>query len=306
MTVATSPRCSDVSLGRGEPLSATASSIVRWVLVEQPGPWGAAAPPQEREGAASRGLRAQAARWRARALAIRRPGRGPARESRTVLVAESRPGRERLLRHVAPDATALSELMLPADLDDPGTGWEPVPAPVFAVCTHGKHDTCCAVKGRPLAAALAAACPDQVWECSHIGGDRFAPNVVVLPHGLYLGRVLAGDAASVAERLNSGLIPQRHFRGRSCFLPAVQAAQQFAATREYGPADLPIGALPPRRIEQVGDQAFRVTLGRPDGAELLVTVERDTDPVAVRLTCHAAAERHAPVFRLGQLQVRHP
>ena len=62
------------------------------------------------------------------------------------------------------------------------------------VCTHGRHDACCAERGRPVAAALAAAHPEQTWEVSHIGGDRFAANVLVLPDGLYYGRVSAADA----------------------------------------------------------------------------------------------------------------
>ncbi|MDP9392751.1 MAG: hypothetical protein M3Q27_00150 [Actinomycetota bacterium] len=48
---------------------------------------------------------------------------------------------------------------------------------------------CCAVSGRPLAAALTAAYGDRVWECTHLGGDRFAGNVAVLPHGYLYGRV---------------------------------------------------------------------------------------------------------------------
>ena len=61
--------------------------------------------------------------------------------------------------------------------------------PILLVCTHGVHDTCCALRGRPVAAALAARWPGQVWECSHVGGDRFAPNVVVLPDGFYYGNL---------------------------------------------------------------------------------------------------------------------
>src|SRR5690606_35152795 len=57
-----------------------------------------------------------------------------------------------------------------------------VPAePTALVCTHAKHAVCCAVRGRPIAAELATRWPDVVWECSHLGGDRFAGNVVMLP-----------------------------------------------------------------------------------------------------------------------------
>ena len=33
-----------------------------------------------------------------------------------------------------------------------------------------------------------------MWQSSHIGGDRFAGNVVFLPEGLYYGRVEPAEA----------------------------------------------------------------------------------------------------------------
>ena len=59
----------------------------------------------------------------------------------------------------------------------------------FFVCTHGKHDPCCAKYGRPVAAALDHQWPERTWETSHLGGDRFAGNVLILPIGIYYGRV---------------------------------------------------------------------------------------------------------------------
>jgi len=99
--------------------------------------------------------------------------------------------------------------------------------PVFLVCTHGRHDACCAERGRPLAAALSEVAPDSTWEVSHIGGDRFAANVLVLPHGLYYGRLLPGDAAELGRRHLSGELDLEHLRGRSAYPFAVQAAEVY-------------------------------------------------------------------------------
>ena len=52
-----------------------------------------------------------------------------------------------------------------------GAGWDD---PVFLVCTHAKRSACCARFGAPLAQALAARQPRQVWETTHVGGHRFA------------------------------------------------------------------------------------------------------------------------------------
>ena len=50
--------------------------------------------------------------------------------------------------------------------------------PLYLVCTHGKRNVCCARLGGPLAQALAARHPGQVWETTHVGGHRFAANLV--------------------------------------------------------------------------------------------------------------------------------
>ena len=100
-----------------------------------------------------------------------------------------------------------------------------MPEPVFAVCTHGRHDTCCAERGRPVAAALAAAHPDLTWEVSHIGGDRFAANALVLPHGLYYGRLDEDSVVGMADAHLDGRLSLEHLRGRSGLGTALQYAE---------------------------------------------------------------------------------
>jgi hypothetical protein len=107
-------------------------------------------------------------------------------------------------------------------------GTVPIPEegadPLIAVCTHGRHDRCCADLGRPVARALRAAGVDA-WECSHIGGDRFAANVVSFPHGLYHGRVTPATAVSVFQAYRQGQIWPEGFRGRTTWSPAAQQAE---------------------------------------------------------------------------------
>src|ERR687896_611014 len=87
--------------------------------------------------------------------------------------------------------------------------------PLYLVCTHGSKDACCAVRGRPLAAALASIRPAETWECSHIGGDRFAPNLVCLPHSLFYGQVGPSDVAEVVSAYERGELSLPFLRGRS-------------------------------------------------------------------------------------------
>jgi hypothetical protein len=75
---------------------------------------------------------------------------------------------------------------------------------------------------------LSAARPEQTWEVSHLGGDRFAANLLVLPRGDYFGRLEPEDAEPVATGYEAGRIDLAHYRGRSIRPRLVQAAEHFA------------------------------------------------------------------------------
>jgi hypothetical protein len=290
--------CSDLSRARDEPALGTASRVERWLLVEHAGPWGPPALPLSRlDTALAQRLTAVDARPGTRVLLLRRPMGVPCPPGRQVFTVDSRPGRERVLTRRARDDAEL--LGLPLPLDEPAAdGWTPAAAPLLLVCTHGRHDQCCAVRGRPLAAALSALRPEQVWECSHVGGDRFAANLVVLPLGLYLGRVPEGDAAAVLAVLEDGRVPVPLVRGRSSLPLPVQAAEQFARERTGRDRldDLVLHAQ-----ETVGSNAWRVRLRGTVGPDVVVDVRwhRDGLPPAP-LTC-GAAEKVAPRFECLQV-----
>jgi hypothetical protein len=204
-------------------------------------------------------------------------------------------------RRVA-DEAELARLDMPAR----DHGWRDETAPLYLVCTHGRHDPCCALLGRPVANALRARVPERTWECSHVGGDRFGANVVVLPAGLYLGRVSPGRVDGLTDALAAGRIPLDLLRGRSSLSLPAQAAQHFARTadREYGPADrlddlLPIGEEP------VEPNGWRILLQSRTGP-VAVTVRRMPGAAAHRLTCHAAEPKLFPGFELVALEVPAP
>lgn len=100
--------------------------------------------------------------------------------------------------------------------------------PLFIVCTNGKRDACCALFGLPVYEALRQAEKADgrapVWQSSHVGGHRFAPNLVVFPEAIYYGRVQPGEAAALRERHLRGEVDLAHLRGRACYPPLVQAA----------------------------------------------------------------------------------
>jgi hypothetical protein len=91
----------------------------------------------------------------------------------------------------------------------------PVTGPVFLVCAHGRRNACCARFGGPLAQTLAARYPSQMWETTHVGGHRFAANLVILPHGLYYGPVDATTAVAALDAYQRGTVVPDRYRGRA-------------------------------------------------------------------------------------------
>jgi len=294
--------CSAASLAREEPLTATASRVARWLLVEHRGAWGPESVPSSRLPAAvARSLARTAAAGGARLLLVRRPAGQPRTDGRWVYAVDSTPGQERVLaRHVTVDA-GFVDLVPPYAGADP-TGWEPFDGPLYLVCTHGRHDRCCALRGRPVAKALAVEHPERTWECTHVGGDRFAANLIVLPEGLYLGRVDDVDACRVVRDLAEGTLPAGQVRGRSSLPLPVQAAQQFARTASgrWGTDD-----LAPAGQTTTGTDEWTVRLAGPGGPDLEVVVGYDRTAGGTHLlTCDADEAKPVPVFRQLALHER--
>jgi hypothetical protein len=221
------PFCSDISRENDEPLGATASRIDNWLLVEYRGLWSsdalAGSGLSDQVKARLTNLRAQ--RPRTRLLLIRRPDRRR-HPSLAVYAASAREAEERLGRMEIDEHEDLRDL-------DPWEAGTPTDESLFLVCTHGKHDPCCARRGRPLFDALSEQLEaNSVWQCTHIGGDRFAGNLLCLPHGVYFGRVERDDVPSVIDEYLNGRISLAHYRGRSCWPFAVQAAERRIRAEE--------------------------------------------------------------------------
>ncbi|HEU0102210.1 MAG TPA: sucrase ferredoxin [Mycobacteriales bacterium] len=296
--------CATTSAERGEPLAATASRVERWLLVEHSGAWGPESVPSSRlPVGVARALAATAARAGARLLMIRRHHGEVSEGYRQVYAVDSRPGSELVLGRRAQDDDLLA-LDLPFDPDsDTVRGWTAVDGPLLLVCTHGRHDRCCATRGRPVAHALYDRWPGLTWECSHVGGDRFAANLLVLPEGLYLGRVQPDEVVGMVAGLQEGRLPAGRVRGRSSLPLPTQAAQEFArqSLDRWRTDD-----LVPLAQEHAGRDLWRVRLsGGPGGApvDVVVRYDRAGDGAAHVLTCGAAEQKTAAVFRLADLTV---
>ncbi|MGW5032166.1 sucrase ferredoxin [Streptomyces nigra] len=236
--------CTTVSQDLDEPIAGTAATATTWLLLEQPGPWGAKALTQSHlDPALGRALEAAAQGTGVRIALIRRPGRHADYKrpsERRVYAAHTVPGGVWLRTATVRDPRQLLELDLAAlgrgehhTFDKVLGGHAHTGDPLALVCTNGKRDRCCALLGRPLAAELAASGVDGVWEVTHLGGHRFSPTLLVLPYGYAYGRAEADVVRRVLDGVREGRIVGEGCRGNSAWERPGQAAE-LAVRRTTG------------------------------------------------------------------------
>lgn len=225
-------------------------------------------------------------------MLIKRHGRQDRSTDRRWALVDSRPGQESIRWGSLPTDDHLLNVL---DGTDPGT---PSTEPIYLVCTHGRHDACCAIQGRPAAAALAAAFPDRTWECSHIGGDRFAANLVFLPHSLFYGHVPSAEAVTLATRYDEGFVVPKYLRGSGAHPSPVQAAQHFA--REAG-ASLAIDALELSHLSRPTPTAWQIQL-TAGTTTYAVTLATTTTTINSRMTCNTRPPGQLTTYTLTALK----
>ena len=288
-------RCADAARARADPLAGSAPPARRWLLLEHPGPW-------KIDAIAGSGIDAdvlselvQRAGSATRILLVRRSGRIDRRGSRRWILAGLDSATVTGPWEDDGDLLDAADAMI-ATLPAPT---EP-PEPVILVCTHGVHDVCCALRGRPVASALASRWPELVWECTHIGGDRFAPNVVLLPDGFYYGNLDPDDAIATVQAHLAGTVLTDRLRGMARFLPPVQAAV-IAAHQHYGP--LGPSDVTVRATEHFGphhghgSETFVDLVIEPQQRKVRVHVLSVRRPDA-QLTCRAVRETPATEYQI--------
>jgi hypothetical protein len=217
--------CSDQSLARDDQMYGTASAGAKWLMLELAGPWGNSAflqSPTVIDPQLGRAIARRAEAAGLRIAAIRRPGRRSPEPRWRWFVAHSQVSEETLLHGEVGDPREYLDVSLD------GSDGEVASLPLVAVCAHGKHDQCCAVRGRGAVAAIAAHYPELTWECSHLGGDRFAATMLILPEGLCYGRVDAADPPDLVRLYLDRRLDNAFLRGRTSLPHVAQAAQYFA------------------------------------------------------------------------------
>jgi hypothetical protein len=256
MTLSAPMRCSALAEQLGEPLAGTVDQRRRWLLLEDRSAWGTDAV-AERFGADAA---ATAKRLGMRLLLVRRREGDPADDA----------VRRAILVDTEAATMAVRTVRGPGDLDVEELAETPLDGfgahltdPILLVCTNGRRDACCALRGRALTNALADEHGERVWECTHLGGHRLSANLVCLPHGIVYGRVAPDDGPRLADLYLAGRLDPEHLRGRSSWPAPAQVAEVVLRQRLglAGVDDLRLTAA------DVDGDGARVTLRAPDGAD---------------------------------------
>lgn len=214
------PYCSRLSLEAGEGLAGTADRVHVWLMLEYRGPWG---PQVVSENALDPSFRTW---FDAHADSLRQDRMQAGRKVRVQFIRQQSAGELRLFTidgnrtslRSAPDYAGLSSAVD-----------RPVADRLYFVCTHGQRDRCCAEFGMPVYRALRDRLGDRVWQTSHLGGHRLAPNVLVTPDAVLYGRVTPEAVDTFIAATEAGAMALAFARGRTCHEPAAQAAQILAS-----------------------------------------------------------------------------
>ncbi len=241
--------CAEVAQAEAEPMGGTADVVDVWIMLEYVPAWTAKATSDNALAPTTKAWLKRlsdeiaARKLKPRLQLIRRPEID--RTGVTLMLATP----HGLHRVEVRDYDSLAVLSLDAI--------ETMPletAPQYFVCTNGQRDVCCARFGLPTYAALRERVEGRAWQTTHVGGHRFAPNVLTLPQAALYGRVQPGDVAEFVDTVERNHVGAKWLRGRTRHAPEVQAAEAALAARGIDTS----GALDRQPLEGGG---YRISFG---------------------------------------------
>ena len=128
------------------------------------------------------------------------------------------------------------------------------------ICTHGRHDKCCAKFGQELADKMRYHVSRQnsdveVWDSSHLGGHRFAATMIDFPTGRAYGHLRADEVPNFLASRKAALVFGAAYRG-SVFLSGLEQVaeahvQHFCFMQKW--------CFQPqiRKVEKLTEETFR-------------------------------------------------
>jgi hypothetical protein len=293
--------CSELSRRRGEPKYGTASVGEVWLLVEYPSWWSESAFFDSTLPAAVKAQLAAALRHipRARLLFIKQDH--PRRPQLKLFVVRACERAPFTIEFTLNAYDELLQLDLAAAANGRAQGGRSNTDALMLVCTHGRRDKCCAKFGYPLYKGLRASGEQAVWQSSHVGGDRFAANLVCFPHGLFYAHVTDADAPAIINAYRAHEIVLSKYRGRACYPQPVQAAEYFIRAE----ADIrSVDALRLLERKRINEHSWCVRFAAlKTGRSYETTISQRISAFHQLLTCSATEEKSVEQFTLDDYRV---
>lgn len=227
MTDEKTPTCSQMSSQSGEHLYGTALEVKNWFLLEYSGVWkrdafAQSALPQEVKDHLG-GFLSSFEDSRIQLIG----GPGPGKGNIAFYYAHSSEFSPKLYRFEIETYEDLLSIDLPELVRTEEIEKFSCSEKLALVCTHGAHDGCCAVAGSGVYKELLKKEGVSAWRTTHVGGHRFAANLIMLPEGIYYGRVNGENLEDVVSSHLRGEIFLDCYRGRSCFSQTSQVSDYF-------------------------------------------------------------------------------
>jgi hypothetical protein len=172
--------------------------------------------------------------------------------------------------------------------------------PLYLVCTNGKRDACCAKFGLPVFGSFQHIVRNTVWQTTHVGGHRFAANVLCLPHGILYGRVSVQDVQSLVDSFEQGEILIEKYRGRACYNEVVQAAEYYLRLKTNIKG---ISAFRLQGIKEEAENEWSVEFLKLEGdTHYRIKVSTSLSNYLIYLSCKDIEKKAITNFRLEQFK----
>jgi hypothetical protein len=299
--------CSELSRRAAEKSYGTASIGAVWLLIEYPHAWGPHALPDSALSPAVKGHLNRLLKTipRSRLLFIKQdPG---AKERLKFFVVRSRESDPFIVKFELDRYERLLEIdVAAAATGNVGAGGVVTrDQSLFLVCTHGKRDKCCAKFGYAVYKAardsVGADAGADVWQSSHVGGDRFAANLICFPHGLFYAHVTEDGGRVIIDEYRQRRMVLDEYRGRACYSFPVQAAE-FFVRRETGL--LGLDALQYLDQERLGETLWRVRFKTKAGGVVhQARVASIFSEFQTFITCQSTEEKSITQYQLEDYRV---
>ena len=264
--------CAQVAVDQSEPLLGTAPQVDVWLLLEYRPTWEAKAL-QDNE------LPAPVNVWLDELLQ-RYAAQGS--KARPQFIRQRRSRDQHITFFIARngalqryDVASHAELCA---LDPDQTPGVEVTQQHYFVCSNGRRDLCCSRFGLPVYARLRNAVGERAWETSHVGGHRYAANLVTLPQGALYGHLSVDAVDEFVEQVEQNQLSLRYLRGRSAYPAVAQVAETQLEDVE----------------RLVSSDETSATFLTPTG-EKTIQVTRSAEPITVIPSCGAEPEAIYPL-----------